>query len=176
MHLSPHWGPVDLLCLCLCISICISVCLSVCMSVSLSGCLHPFLADIRADRNCVQRMRPKAAGSNPLSGSIIYPFVCPSVSPVVRGTFAIFVFVFNSFTTRDDYYCCYYYQCGGPASVMHFPHTGVRRTPVGSSRYYVSVHLSLCLSVSLSLYLFGCPCRFLVNSRAACNCVQRMRL
>ena len=47
---------------------------------------------------------------------------------------------------------------------------------MGSSRSYVSMYLSLCLSVSLSLCLFGHPHRFLTKICAARNCVQRIRL
>ena len=62
------------------------------MSVSLSGRPRRFLEIICVARNCAQRMRPQATSSNPLSDSII----CPSVRPVVRGPFAVFVFVFIS--------------------------------------------------------------------------------
>ena len=44
----------------------------------------------------MQGMWPQAMGSNPLSGSIIYLSVCPSVRLVVRGPFAVFVFVLIS--------------------------------------------------------------------------------
>ena len=51
-----------------------------------------FWAIIHVARNCAQCMRPQTTGSNPLSGSII----CPSVRPVVRGPFVVFVFVLIS--------------------------------------------------------------------------------
>ena len=89
------------------------MCLSVCLSVSLSGRPCRFLAIICADRNFAQGMQPQATGSNPLSGSIIFPsvrqsvcpvfcpVVCPFVRLVVRGPFAIFLSIFNSFNTIE---------------------------------------------------------------------------
>ena len=120
--------------------------------------------------------------------------VCPSGRPVVRpvvrlvvcGSFVVFVFVFNILNTRDDYYYYNYYQCGGPAPRCIYPHTVVRRTPVGSSKYYMSVCMYVCLSVSLSLCLsispYLClpvsqssrPHRFLEIICTARNCTQRM--
>ena len=138
--------------------------LSICLSVSLClwsvVCVAFFI--IHAARNCVQRMRPQATGSNPLSGSII----CLSVHPVVHGPFVIFVFVFNSFITRDYYYYYYYYQCGFPESQLIYPYTGVQRTLIGSSRAY--------MSVSLFLFLSSRPHHFLVIICAANNCAQHM--
>ena len=71
---GPQWGPVELLYL------------SVRLSVSLYGCPHQFLAIIHAARNCAQRMRPQATGSNSLSGSIICPSVRASVCPSVHSS------------------------------------------------------------------------------------------
>ena len=67
-----------------------------CLPVSLTVRPGPFLEIIRVARNCAHSMRLQTMGSNPLSGSIICPFVCPSICPVVRGPFAIFVFVLIS--------------------------------------------------------------------------------
>ena len=36
------------------------------------------------------------------------------------------------------------FQCGGSAPRCVYPHTGVKRTPVGSSRAYMSIFPSLC--------------------------------
>ena len=96
MHLSPHWGPVNLISMCVCLYIRSSVSPSICLSLSLSGRPLRCLEIIYADRNCAQGMWPQAMGSNPLSGSIIYLSVCPSVRLVVRGPFAVFVFVLIS--------------------------------------------------------------------------------
>ena len=73
----------------------LSVYLSLRLSVSLYLCTVAcvtFWRSNRAARNCVQRMRPQATGSNPLSVSII----CPSVRPVARETFAFYLFIFLS--------------------------------------------------------------------------------
>ena len=67
----------------------------------------------------MQSMWPQATVSNPLIDSIICPSVLPSVRRVVCGPFDVFVFVFNIFDTRDDYYDYYYYQRGGSSVVMH---------------------------------------------------------
>ena len=94
------------------------------MSVFLSGCQRLFLAIICVACNCAQRMWQQIAGSNPLSGSIIYPSAHPSGFPVVwsfTGLLRFFLFVLNSFNTRDDYYYYYYYQCGGPAPQCIYP-------------------------------------------------------
>ena len=78
----------------------IQVILYVCLSISLSVNPRHFLAIIRAAHNCVQRMRPPATGSNPLSGSIIFPSVVPSGCPEK---------IFN-------FFICIHFQCGGSAS------------------------------------------------------------
>ena len=62
------------------------------MYVSLSGRTRIFLAIICTARNCIHHMRTQDTGSNPLGGSIIYQ----SVFMIVRGNFAIFVFVLIS--------------------------------------------------------------------------------
>ena len=79
--ISPNWIPNDLSR--------VQSRLYVCLSISISG--HPchFLVIVRVDCNCRQWLRMQATGSNTLSGSII----CPSIHPVVHGSFAIFGFV-----------------------------------------------------------------------------------
>ena len=66
---GPRWCPFEL------------ICISLCLSVSLSGCPRRVLEIICAAHHCTQSMRPRAAGLNPLSGSIIFPSVCPSGCP-----------------------------------------------------------------------------------------------
>ena len=87
-------------------------------------------------------------------------YVCPSV----RSSAVILQFL----------YICINFQCGGPASRCIYPHTGVQKTHVGSSRAYTSVCISVYSSVSLSI----CPVdhvTFWRSKCAACNYVQRMR-
>ena len=127
-------------------------------------------------------MQPQTMGPNLLSGSIILPSVRPTGS------------------LRDfcDLCICINFQCGGPALRCLYHHTGVRRTPVGSNRYYMyvcfSISLSLCislciyvslcvsmylcLSVSLSLCLSLCSSvsLFCDNKSVACNSAHLMRL
>ena len=74
-----------------------------CISISLS--LYPFLRITFWRSNCVtynfvQRMRPQATGSNPLSEIIIYP----SVRPLVRSSTGLLRF-----------FTCINFQRGGPA-------------------------------------------------------------
>ena len=83
----------------------------------------------RADHNCAQRMWPQATGSNPLSGSIICPYVRPS----------------SRLWDFFDFCICINFQCVGPALRFVYPHTGVQLR--------LCVCLSLCLSVSLSIFL-----------------------
>ena len=76
---------------------------------------------------------------------------------------------------------------GSSLSRCAYPHTGVRRNPVGFSRDYIYVRLSLylsvslylCLSVSLSLCLsaslYDHTCRYLSIISSASNYAQRMR-
>ena len=52
-----------------------------------------------------------------------------------------------------------------------FSHNGFRNTPVGSSRAYVSVCLSICIYISLSNSLSGRPCHIIPIKVFA----QRMR-
>ena len=80
MPLSPHWGPKD------------PGGFHPSLYLSQSGHLRRFWAIICAARNCAQRMRPRATGKNPPSGSIIFPSVCP----VTCGSFSIFLFILIS--------------------------------------------------------------------------------
>ena len=94
---GPQWCPVE--------HICLSISLSLCLYVSIFGLPHCFLAIICATHNCAQRMRPQATGSNPLSGSIICPSVCPSILPWDFCGFCI----------------CINFHCGGPALQCIYP-------------------------------------------------------
>ena len=146
------------------------------MSVSLSGCPLLFLAI----KVCGLYLRAldAAAGHGFKSSDWQYNI---SVHPSVwssAGLLRFFLSVFNSFNNRDDYYYYYYYHCGGLASLFIYPHTGVQRTPVGSSRDYVSVCLSVGLSVSSCLRLsllwfsasiFGDQSARTVIERSACG-------
>ena len=124
-------------------SVCPSLCLSVFLSVRLSilSSASLFGDNKSADRNCVQHMQPQATGSSTLSGSIICPSVCPSVR------------LSSHPQAFSDFGISINFQCGGPASICiypgyeNYPHTGVRRNPVGSSQAYMFVPLSLCLSL-----------------------------
>ena len=97
---GPQWFPVNLIC----ISVSLSLCLVVCVT---------FWWSKRAEHNCAQCMWPQATGSNPPSGSIIFPSVCwsgrlrdifqflylyirPSIHLFDLGPFAIFVLVLIS--------------------------------------------------------------------------------
>ena len=115
-----------------------SVFLSVSPYVSLSGCLRRFLAIIRVARNCVQCMQPQATGSNTLSGSII----CLSVCLVFHEPFAFFVFVLISSVVVQN-------------RGAFIPILGSRLPQWGTVEL---VCLSLCISVSL----YGCLHQFLV--------------
>ena len=125
MHLSPHWGLKDpsgvQLSLYLCM--CLSVHMSVAPSVTLSHFMVvriTFWQSKRVVRNCTQRMRPQASCSNPLSGSIICPFVCLSVCPSVRPSVhpSVRLSVRPSGCPRAflPFCICINFQCGGPAS------------------------------------------------------------
>ena len=133
---EPQWVPAKLIFM----SVRISIPLSLCPSVSLSLCSVArvaFWRSNRAARNCTQCMRPQATGSNTLSGSII----CLS-------------FLMSGYMQAFCNFCiCINFQCRCPASQCIYPHTGVRRTPVGSSQDYMYIHFSLYMSVSLSV----CP-------------------
>ena len=76
---GPQWGTVKLIFL----SVYLSVSLSVGSSASIFG-------KICVDRNCAQRMRPQATGSNSLSGSKI----CLSVCPTVRSSAGLLLFFY----------------------------------------------------------------------------------
>ena len=107
-------------------------------------------------------MRPQATGSNTLSGNIICLSVCPSIHP--PGHLLAFFYFF----------ICINFQCGGPYLRCIYPYIGVQRTPVGSSRAYMSVYLS----VFQSLHLYLClviRVTFWRSKRMARNCAHRMR-
>ena len=77
-------------------------------------------------------MQPQATGSNTLSGIIIFPFVCTSGHPRY---FSVFVSVLIS-------------SVGLQHRDAFIPETGVQRTPVGSSRAYMSIYPSVSLYFS----------------------------
>ena len=110
-----QWGPVKI------------IWLSVCIYVSMSSCMHIFLTIIWVDRNCAQRIRPQAMGSNPLIVSIIGLSVRPSVRP--------------SGCPRDfcDFFICIIFECGGPAPQC----------------IYISAPPYPCLSLRSSALIFG---------------------
>ena len=84
MHLSPHWGPKE--------PSGVLSSLYVYLSGSLPGRPCHFLVIICTARNCVQRMQPQSTVLNPLSGSIIFPFV----RLFIRGNFVVIVFLLIS--------------------------------------------------------------------------------
>ena len=97
-------------------------------------------------------MRPRATGSNNLSGSIICP---SSVRPFVHGPFTIL--------------CLYSFPVWGSKVTIYLcPHWGQKDPSGVQSILYVRT--SLCLLLHLS----GCLHRFLVNICTTCICVQRM--
>ena len=119
-------------------------------------------------------MRPHATGLNPLSNSII----CPYIHPVIRGPFETF-FNINL-------------QCGGPAPWCIYlcppvamnvkydlfmlnnvhPHTGFWRNPVGFSWYYMSVPLSLSLCPVVRVGFWWSFARPIISC-SACGCSPR---
>ena len=130
----------------------------------------------RASRNCVWRMQLQATGSNPLSGSII----CPSIRPSVRRSV-------RSSTGLSRFWYLYPFPVWGSSVAVHllltepwhihmhqYPHTGVQSTPLWSSQVFMSICLSFCSCLCLSVFMSGCPHRFLASICAARNCVQRM--
>ena len=128
-----------------------SVSLSVCLYVSISSSPRHFLAIIHADRNFAQRLWLQAKGPDPSSGSII----CPP-------------FRLSSHTWSFCDFCIgTNFQFGDSESRCIYPHTGVQRTPVGSSKAYMSV----CMSISLS----GRPRRFLEIISTTRNCAKYIR-
>ena len=151
----------------------VSVSLSVHMSVYLSvwSSASPFVNHQIIARKCAQCMRPQCMrpqgiGSNILGDNIIFAPVRPY--GCLR-EFSIFVSVFKSFNSRYDYYYHYYYHRWGPALMCIYPHTGVQRTPVGSSRPYMSICLSVCLSIWYSASLFGNQSAWNVILRSTCG-------
>ena len=109
-------------------------------------------------------MKPKATGYNPLSGSII----CPSVRPVVCGPFSIFVFVFNSFNNIEMLTITITITSVGVHRCDVFiPVLGYGGPPWGPVKImclyvYMSLSLSLCLYICLSVPMSGHPRRFLM--------------
>ena len=146
-YLSPHWGPKDPSGVQSSLYVCQSLCAYFCLSVSMYGCPRRILAIIRANRNCVQHMQPQATGSNPLSGSIICPSVCPSVP------------------TRAfcDFCICINFQCGVQRHDSFSPYWGPEDpSGVQSSLYvHISVYMSVCLSIYLYVSLSAFLRRFL---------------
>ena len=102
-YLSPHWGPVKLICPYIRLYVRLYVSMSLCLSVKSPASL--FGNNKSAARNWAQHMRPQATGSNTLSGSRICPFVRLSGRPRSFCDFCI------SINTQN----------------------GVQRNPVGSS-------------------------------------------
>ena len=127
--------------------VCLSVYLFLCLSVSLSGRPRRVLVIIHAARNCAHRMRLQAMGLNTLSDDIICPSihssirlsVFPSGHPVVRGPFAIFVFMLISCVGVQHW----------DAFIPTLGSEGPHWDPVDI------IWLSLCLSVRSSASIFG---------------------
>ena len=110
------------------------------LSISLYGRVRLFLVIIVLARNCAQRMRPQATGSNTLSGSIIHPSVCP----VIRRPFLILYL--------------YPFPVWGSSVAMRLsPHWGPEDPSGFHSSFYVCIYVStyICLSVRFSDSLFG---------------------
>ena len=104
-----------------CPTLYLPVSLYLCLSIFLSAHPRRYLAIICVDRIARSVCVRRPPGSNPLSDSImclsvrlsVHPSIClsfylcvcpsvhPSVFPVVRGPFTIFLFVFNIYNTRD---------------------------------------------------------------------------
>ena len=114
--------------------------------------------------NYVQCMRPQAMGSNTLNGSknvhlsirlstgLLRFYVCLSV---LRGPFWTRIKASRHWTPTIEINTNAF-PAWGSSVVMHFPHTGVRRTAVGSSSAYVSVCLYVCISVYMYVCLYVC--------------------
>ena len=133
-----QWVTVDLICPSICLSVCIFVSMSLYISVYPSVSMYICLVVCVADRNCAQRMRPQATGSNTLSGSII----CPS----------IYMFVRLSGHLRDFCYFGFFYSFPVWASsvAMHFPTLGSSGLQWGPVKLRCP---SICQPVSSSLHL-----------------------
>ena len=136
-----QWGPVELVCLCLCLSVSTSVSLSLYLFIRID-----FWWSKCVSHNCVQCMQPHATGSNSLSGRII----CPSLCRVVRRNSSVFVFVFNSFNTREMVTITITIASVGIQCRNAFSTNWGTKYPSGvqsSLCVYISVSLSLCHSV-----------------------------
>ena len=133
--------------------------MSLYLSVSLSSCPRRFFAIIRAAHSCGQRIQNQAMGSNNLIGSIICPYVHTS------GCLWAFC----------DFGFCINFQCGGPAQRCIYPHNWVQKNPEGSSRDYMSILMSVYMSVWPSVSLYGCSRRFwsiICASHIFVNCMR----
>ena len=128
------------------LSLHISVCPSLCLSVRLS-------TSIFGDNSRGPQLHAEHAA---LGHGVKYPewqynmpvraYVCPQV-------FWIFCICIN-------------FQCGGSAPWWIYRHTRVQRTPVGYSRDYKSI----CISVSLSLYLISGIAFWQSSARTVIEC------
>ena len=110
-------------------SVYLSLCLSLCLYVWSFTWI--FGDNNIAALNCENRMRLQATGSNRLIGSIICLYVHPSSRP----------------RAYCNFFICINLQFRGSESRCIYPHTGVQNTPVGSSRTYMSICLSVCVNV-----------------------------
>ena len=107
-----------------------------CLYDSLSSLSHRFLIIVRADRNYALRMWLQATSSYILNGSIIGLPICQSGCLWDFCKFCIFISLYSL----------------GPVSQCIYSQTGFQGTIVGSSQVYIPVHLSLCISVTFSIF------------------------
>ena len=130
---SPHWGPEETvgvqLSLYVCLYLRISLSMSLCISVLSPTSLFVYHLTI-----------PQFRAAHAATGH-------RSKSPEWQYNMSSHPY-FQSFARLLRFFCINF-QCGGPESQLIFPHTGVQRTPVGSSPAYMSVSLSLCLVVCI---------------------------
>ena len=110
----------------------------------MSGNPRHFLVNICTDRNCAQHMWPQAEWSNPLSGSII----CVSV-----GLLWVF-YLYSIFLIQEMITITINITSVGSIFLWVYPHNGVWRSPVWSNWAYVSVFLSLHISIYLCLSFY----------------------
>ena len=161
---GPQWGPVEFMCPFHCLYLCPY------FSLSVHSCCY--LEIIKA-RSVIVHI---AYGYNPhISNPVSVSIICLSVCLVVCRPFAIFVFEFNSFSTRDMITITINITITTVRvqSCNAVYHIGVQSTQVGFSQAFVVVYISVYLSLCLSLCLFVCDffCR---SNRAARNCAQLM--
>ena len=112
INLSPQWGPEDPSGFQSSLCVCLSVRSFLCPFVRMFFGNHKSAA-----HNCLQRMRPQTTGSNPLSDSIIFPSICPSICPQAFFYFSILLISSVGVQHQDAF----------------IPQTGAQRTTVGSS-------------------------------------------